>query len=321
MTDGYSKRESEPEFHRMTLEGLAGELGIPLSPLARTEWFDGEDLLQYRVPQKDERDKVLLEVIQHIHNDQLQRSGAARIDAWRKGWGEIMEAVESGEFSYESFCPQYFKLDAVRFHGDYALFKDRLFEFALCHCVKSVLYANYIQDGDRIVDLGTGSAANIYLLLKLFPNSQVVGSDWAEPSVQLVDLISKTFGNRAKGARFDMLSLEGGDDLGPLDESVVLSVHSFEQLGAQWGPVLDMLLEKKPKLCIQIEPVLENYGDNDLLDTLAQLYHSKRGYLEGYKSELLKLKDAGQIEILDDRKLQLGTMLHDPYSILVWRPL
>lgn len=82
-----------------------------------------------------------------------------------------------------------------------------------------------------------------------------------------------------------------------------------------------MLLEKKPKLCIQIEPVLENYGDNDLLDTLAQLYHSKRGYLEGYKSELLKLKDAGQIEILDDRKLQLGTMLHDPYSILVWRPL
>ncbi|EAV40866.1 hypothetical protein SIAM614_08234 [Stappia aggregata IAM 12614] len=315
-----SLEESVLAYEVLKLSEIAERCGVPMSSAAVTDWFDAESHLRYRRPTTDERDKILLDVVGFLQDDSLKRSGAHRIDAWRKGWGEIHDRIAEASFDYDTLCPQYFKFDAFRFDGDYALRQDKLFEFALCHAVKTTLYANYIQDGDRIVDLGTGSAANVYLLLNMFKSSQVVGADWAEPSVEITNKISTYYDGRAMGARLDMLSLEGRESLGTLTDNVVLSVHSFEQLGTQWQGILKMLLEAKPKICIQIEPIYENYEDEPIFDALGRLYHNKRGYLRGYQTELMRLADANKVEILDQRRLTFGTMLHEPYGVLVWRP-
>ncbi|MEL6977874.1 MAG: class I SAM-dependent methyltransferase [Pseudomonadota bacterium] len=305
---------------RLTLESVASRLDLPLVDRAKTLWFDAEEHLLFERLNAAERDAVLLDVMRILNDESLAASGAHRLDAWRTGWGEILQRVDHHSLSYQALAPQYFKFPHVRLDDDYARIVEPLFEFALCHAVKAVLYTAFIEDGDDIVDLGTGTGANIYLLLNMFAKSRVIGADWAEPSVALVDRIGAAFGERARGARLDMLGLEGRASIGSLRDRVVLSVHAFEQLGGDWGGVLAMLLEDRPKLCIQIEPVLEHYDHKTLLGYLGARYHQKRNYLNGYQSELRRLADAGDIEIIFEKRLPLGTMVHEPYGVLVWRP-
>ncbi len=101
----------------------------------------------------------------------------------------------------------------------------------------------------------------------------------------------------------------------------VLSVHALEQLSGNWGPLLDKLLEVKPKLCLHLEPILELYDESILFDFLAAKYHRRRNYLHGWLSRLRELEAAGRVQITEERRLGFGDRYHEAYSVLAWRPL
>jgi hypothetical protein len=315
-----------PPFETLTLDAVSQwTCAAPARPAARADWFDAEAHLRARRQTRAERDATLLRILRILEDDTLAVSGAHRLEAWRRGWGEILERADAGSLDYETLSPQYFKFDVVRIDDDFMVSETRLFEFALCHAVKATLYDRWLRDGGRIVDLGTGTGANLMLLARMFPESEIVGSDWAEPAVELANRIGGMFDGRVRGARFDMLTLEGREGLGALRGATVLSVHAFEQLGANWSAVLEMLLAEKPALCVQIEPIAEFYETEDrrdgLLAALGLRYHRKRGYLDGYLTALRRLASEGRVEILDARRAPLGTMVHEPYGVLVWRPV
>lgn len=94
----------------------------------------------------------------------------------------------------------------------------------------------------------------------------------------------------------------------------VVTFHALEQLGKNFRPFLNFLLEAKPKVIIHVEPLIELYEDN-LLDYLAVQYHRKRGYLEGYLEAVIN----SGAEILELKRNHFGSLYHDAYSVLVWK--
>lgn len=329
--------DDAPPFETLSLDALSRwACGQPATAAARTPWFDAEAHLQARALTTAERDATVLRIARILQDDALAVSGAHRLDAWRRGWGEILQRAEDDPLGYAGLSPQYFKFDVVRVGDRFLRTRTRLYEFALCHAFKAALYDRWLGAGGpngaatgagagKIVDLGCGTGANLILLARMFPGAEVVGADWAEPAVALADRIGAALGGRARGARLDMLTLEGREDLGDLRGVTVTSVHAFEQLGAGWGLMLEALLQARPALCVQVEPLAEFYDEpvarrDDLLAGLGRLYHAKRGYLDGYLTALRALAQAGRVEILDARRAPLGTMVHEPYGVVVWRP-
>ena len=306
---------------QLTLGDIGQWLDMPVPHRARTSWFDSESDMTFLPLRGADRDQAILSVLQELQLDSLQPSGGHRLPAWERGWGEILEQIEKRGLTYDNLRPQYFRHDTMRLKKDYVAVEGRRFEFAACHAIKAILYANLIQDGDQIVDLGTGTASNVFLLLKMFERSEVIGCDWAKQSNSLTDRVGHHFGGRARGVRLDMLSLEGLDRVGEFEGSVVLSVHAFEQLGDAFDPILAAIVAGRPRLVVQIEPILQNYEAESLIDYLAIRYHEKRNYLNGYLPALRALQDEDRVDILKSIRLPVGNMFHEPYGVLVWRPL
>ena len=96
---------------------------------------------------------------------------------------------------------------------------------------------------------------------------------------------------------------------------------ALEQVGPRHDRFVEFLLQKKPGICVNMEPLLELYDETNLVDYLAARYHRKRGYLEGFLTALRTLADKGHIEILDVRRFFFGSLYHEGYSYVAWRPL
>ena len=108
-----------------------------------------------------------------------------------------------------------------------------------------------------------------------------------------------------------------------LGVSVYLALRNsaLEQVGPRHEPFVDFLLERKPSICVNMEPLVDLYDGKQLIDYLAIRYHRKRGYLEGFLPRLEELRSQGRIEILETRRFFFGSLFHEGYSYVAWRPL
>jgi hypothetical protein len=69
-----------------------------------------------------------------------------------------------------------------------------------------------------------------------------------------------------------------------------------------------------------METTYELYDQDDLFDYLSAKYLEKRGYLNGFLGRLKVLESEGAIEILGTHRT-FGSLFHDGYTLLVWKPL
>jgi hypothetical protein len=122
-----------------------------------------------------------------------------------------------------------------------------------------------------------------------------------------------------QGHVFDMFSPDRRLELP--SGSGVFMVGALEQLGPNFQPFLGYLLAQRPKIVVQVNHFTELYDTDDLLDYLALRFEKKRKYLEGYLPALESLSRQGKVEILSVRRVRFGSLYHDGYSFVVWRPL
>jgi len=66
--------------------------------------------------------------------------------------------------------------------------------------------------------------------------------------------------------------------------------------------------------------VLDFYEADSLIDDLAIRYHTRRRYLTGYSAWLTAQAEAGRIELIKARRLRMGSLVHEGFSLLIWRP-
>lgn len=263
-------------------------------------------------------EELRISILRVLDSD-ISVSGEHREKAWNDGWREILANVEQSGVDMVSLIPQYFKHGVIRFAGGYIEVEDPRLGFLMLDNLSRCIYEEYINKPARIVDLGSGTGHNLIRLNEIFPTAQIVGADWAEPSLTLSATIAERYGSNISGMKTNFFECRSLDKLGSVSDTVITSTAALEQLGSRFFNLLDSILSIKPKLVVQLEPISSLYNENTLYDYLALKYHNKRGYLNGYLSCLELLEKRGVIEIISKKRLSFGNMFHDPYTLIVWR--
>ena len=241
---------------------------------------------------------------------------------WQTGWNEVAGTLEGERTaSLEALKPQYFHSGvALRMLGAYWTTQTDYFEYWLGIAVRRLLMLHAFEQPKRIVELGCGTGMNLIIAAELFAEAELAGSDWAPASVDILAKLARSLDRKVWGGLYNMLTGEGADAL-PIDgDADVLTVHALEQLGPGAVPVIDMLVERRPRRVLHIEPIVDFYDRNVAFDDIAARYHQARGYLTGLWPMLRERAARGEIEILSKGRVRLGNLYHDAYSHVLWKP-
>ncbi len=278
-----------------------------------------EDNFDYEILEGKERDNAILSALKRIENDTQIVATPERTEVWQNGWNENLQEFIKSDFDLSSLMPKYFlrepifrlKQQYIKAGADFSQKFERV--------MYNYLFKKYFQDFSAIYEFGCGTGKNLVLLAQIFPDKQIIGSDFVQSSVDLVNLIGKEKKLNIQGARFDMIQPDRNFKLKA--DSAIFTSGSIEQLDNQYRNFVDYLLENKPKLCVHIEPMAEFYDQNNLIDYIAYKFHTKRHYPSGLIDLLKKFETEGKVEILKLHRVAFGNLNHESYNQIIWRPI
>ena len=273
----------------------------------------------YRIADGAERDEILLGVLKKIDSGELSIAGEDRLPHWEKGWGENLEAFSRSK-NISDLLPKYFRPGLpLRLFQNYILPTDPNFESNWYSIFRLWLFRTYFKEAKAIYEFGSGSGFNLPVLAALYPDKKIVGLDWAEASVDIANQMGKVHGWRIEGRRFDFFKPDQTLVLEP--QSVVTTIGALEQTGSRYKDFLNYLVDSRPALCVHVEPTVEWYDENNLVDYAAIRFHKKRRYWEGFIDELRKLEREGRVKILKTKRSYFGSLFVEGYSQTIWKSL
>lgn len=274
----------------------------------------------YEQPTPAKRDEIILGVMKHVDSDQPTQVGPQRSELWERCWSENLQNFVTSEFELEKLVPKFIKPgQPIRLNQQYVMPRNPAFELAFFQVCRAYYGLKYFAGAKSLHEFGCGTGFNLVALGKLMPHLQLHGLDWSPSACEMVDLIGKHHNLHITGTRFDFFAPDA--TLPITADSAVMTMVALEQTGPRNGAFIDFLLAKRPRICLHMEPLLDLYDENNLVDYLAARYHRKRGYLSGLLPRLRELAAAGKIEILETRRMFFGSLYHEGYSFVVWRPL
>jgi len=265
-----------------TINGFSNELMTLISNMD----------FRYHVYEGKARDQLILKILKAIDNDRQLVGAEERKDVWLKGWEENLNSFIENEFDFEALTPKFIRKDRpVRYNGQYIQPNNTSFELDFNTIFRSWLFQNYFSEYENIYEFGCGTGFNLVLLDKLLPGRSLHGLDFVKSSVDLINLIGEKKDINLKGHLFDMVTPD--ENLEIAENSAVFTFGAIEQLASKYENFIDFLIDRKPRLCAHIEPTVELYNEDELIDYLSIKFHKKRGYTEGllpYLQELEKKK-------------------------------
>jgi len=275
---------------------------------------------RYRQLEPEERDKIILDVLKKIETDRQIIGAPERYNVWYEGWqANLKDFLESG-YDLEKLTPKFIRPNqAVRLNQDYVLPINSNFELDYISVFRIWLFKKYLNNFDAIYEFGCGTGFNLVALSQIYPDKRLYGLDFVMSSVDLVNKIGETHKLNLKSYIFDMVSPDGVFELE--QNSAVFTFGAIEQLAGKFDAFLKFLLKEPPGICIHIEPAIELYDQNNLVDYLAIKFHEKRGYTENLLPYLQNLECQRKIEILKTKRLFFGSLYMEGYSLIVWRPV
>lgn len=265
-----------------------------------------------------EFESAILQVLKVLEGE-LSKAGPHRKTDWENGWGEnLRKFSESGED--HATLPGYFeKSRIIRWEQKWIKPNDPNLEQKLLAVLVDSLVLKFSDTPNPIYEFGCGTGHHLFRLRKLFPSKKLVGLDWATSSQELISNYAKSKNDsQLFGQNFDFFSPDYEIQIDK--DSLFLTVASLEQTYDNYVKFVDFILQAKPKIVINIEPMGEFLDSENLLDNLSLKYFAKRNYLTGYFDYLKSLEKKGEIIIHDARRSFLGSFFIDGYSIVVWSP-
>ena len=261
---------------------------------------------------------TMVHVIDTLQSD-LIKAGQHRKGDWHAGWqSNFVEYVKSK--STQAAIPGYFeKSKFARWQNRWILPNDSLLELKLLGALVDSTLSKYSKSPSAIYEFGCGTGQHLFRLRKLFPESRLIGLDWATSSQDLIKSFSKhNDDSNLSGLNFDFFSPR--EDLLVPPDSIFLTVAALEQVHDNHNLFVNWIMKKKPKYVINIEPIEEFLDPSNLLDSISIKYFRKRNYLKGYFQYLLELEKQEKLTILDRRRTMFGSLFIEGYSVVVWKP-
>ena len=303
--------------NKITAEDISNILGFEISELTAkmVENFD----LQYENLTEKEMNDYLIRVTDVLTGD-IVKSGSHRIDDWEKGWGENLELYRKTR-DINALIPKYHcKNRFVRWMGNVVNPITPAFDYKIHICFIDAILHHYLQDGyGSIYEFGCGPGYHLLRLREARPDLNLTGLDWATSSQELIAEISKSLSKPIGAHRLDFFKPDYSFDIDP--NSIAYTVAALEQTGSNYVKFVDYLIDKKPSLCINMEPIAELLDDSSLIDNLSIKYFRKRNYLHEYLTHLEWLESIGKIKIVDKRRIWSGSYFIEGHSLVVWKPL
>lgn len=273
---------------------------------------------RYRLLGSQERESLLVEILELIDSGTLTTSGPQKKEIWEKGWGETLSDFEEAERDIKALVPKFVRKGTVkRLCGKFVMPVDPDFETNFVQVLRAALFQKYFFDVYGIWEFGCGTGHNLLAASQFIPGKRMVGLDWAQASVEIVNRLGETYGLDMSGQRFDMFQPEDSLNLGHRDG--VLTIGALEQLGREYGAFLDFLLKKSPQICIHCETMNEIYDRDTVTDYVARLYSKRRNYLDGFLTSLREREKTGALKIIQVQRV-FGSQFHEGYSFVVWKP-
>lgn len=281
--------------------------------------IDAHDF-SYRTLVGEERDHVLLNVLKQIDADQFSLAGPGGKERWEKGWAENRDSFLESGGDASQLIPKYIRVgQPLRINQTYVEPTDPNFELNWYEVFRLWLFQTYLADAKTVYEFGCGSGFNLAVLAQLYPDKRYFGLDWASPSVDIVNELGISRGWDMHGHLFDFFSPDRSVRIE--ENSTVLTIGALEQTGADYEEFLQYLLEASPSLCINIEPIVEWYEGDNLVDYAAIQFHLNRNYWQGFPARLKELEQAGKVEILKAKRSYFGSLYIEGYSQFIWRPI
>lgn len=274
----------------------------------------------YRVLSDSEHDQILGDINERIDNEEFSIAGPEGKSRWEKGWGENLKAYLAADHELAALAPKYFRNDLpLRLHQQYIMSEAHDFEANWYDIFRLWLFKTYLKDVDAIYEYGCGSGFNLGVLAELYPEKELHGLDWAEPSKRIVDEMRTVQGTNTWGHVFDFFDPDCSMRIKP--NSAVITIGALEQTGDKHDKFLDYLLEFEVSLVVHVEPIVEWYDPENPIDQAAIRFHQKRHYWEGYVGRLEQLERDGRIRILKKKRSFFGSLYIEGFSQLIWQPV
>jgi len=273
--------------------------------------------LEYRICKKIEKNEIIASINDKCDSGIFSVSGKDRKSEWLDGWEENLKGFLDSNYNLNALIPKYIKDDRpLRFDGNYIISKTNYFEQKFSTIFRKWLFTKYFNSINNIYEFGCGTGIHLALLARLFKNKKYFGLDWVESSQKILSLISKHYGWDITGHKFDFFNPDYNFDI--LPNSGIFTFGALEQIGNNYVKFIDYILQKKPKLCVNIECFNELYDENNEFDLVALKYHKQRNYLNGYLDYLKQLQDKSVINIKKIKRLNFGSQYHEVYSYVIW---
>ena len=307
-------------MNTVTIKGFAKNFGCEegeISDLTR-EIINKYDF-SYNEVTEEERDKIIHDVMNKIKVDQQEIGSSIRTDIWTKGWGENL-TVFNENYSEDAFTPKFIRpSEIVRLNGDFIKPIDFNFERNFSYVIRSYVCENYLMPYKNIHEFGSGSGFHLIPITRRFPDKNIFGSDFVQTAVDLINNVAKHYDYNLSASLFNMI--EPNPDYKIQESSVICTFGAIEQIASKYNNFLDFLLEKKPELCVHVEPALEMYDEKNIVDSSAIKFHRKRGYSEGMIPKLEALDKSGKIKLLKVKRINFGGLMFEGFTLIVWKVL
>ena len=265
--------------------------------------------LKYQVVKDRMYEEAILEILKTLDSKKLKASGPHRINDWETGWKENLQEFNKSKHNLNNLMPKFVKKDAyIRFQGNLIETKSNSFETDFVSVLRYYLFSKYYKKINTLYEFGAGTGLNLIAAANIFPELNLVGLDWTNSSIDIINSLKKKLNINISGKRMDLFSPE---DNYLLDKNPgILTIGTLEQLGENFKPFVDYLLKNKPQVCIHVETIYELYNPNNLLDYLAINYLEQRNYLRGFLPYLKDLETKKKIKILEVKRT-FGSFYHD----------
>jgi hypothetical protein len=272
----------------------------------------------YTVLDADDREGIFLQVVKTL-DEPLEMSGSHRQERWEEGWTENLNEFIIANYDLNVLIPKYVKKGRViHTEGRFIQPFNPDFEVAFVTVLRIWMVKRYFSQIMHVYEFGCGTGHNLAAMALNFPEKYFYGTDWARASQKILKGIAEHHHLNVSGQWMDLFNPDPAYTLE--ENSGIYTIGAMEQLGENFENFLQFLLNKRPKICVNVEITYELYESDNLYDYLAIRYLQKRKYLKGFLARLRELEREGKVEIIQTRRL-FGPIFHEGYTILAWRIL
>ncbi len=306
---------------KLTAAEFAKSFGVPTNNLsANLTNLIASLALEISPITGESRDKLITQIIERVKNDKQIIAGDGRTETWTNGWAENLEAFKSSGGNVKELTPRFVRAgQPVRWQRKYVQPNTDNFELAYIEVLRHFIIETYFAEVSSLYEFGAGTGFNLVHASQIRPEIDLIGTDFVQPAVDLINEVGVRLGINLTSSIFDMMRPEDFELKLPKN-SGVWTFGSLEQLGGQIEPIINYLISNKPKICVHVEPMSELYDDETLEDYLANWFQTKRGYTSGLIPLLKQYEKDGRITVNKIQRLEFGSLMMEGYNLVVWTP-